>query len=60
MVKNGPEMDQKCSGPVKKTKTRLEMIQFRVNGSQKTIRQVSSSDPPYQLLDMVMITIVFS
>ena len=58
--KIGPKMIKNVHNRLKETKTRLETIQFRVNGSKKTIRQVSRSDPPYQLVDMVMIIIVFS
>ena len=59
-AKNGPKMIKNIHDRFKKSKTRLERIQFRVTGSKKTIRQVSRSDPPYQLVDMVMIIIVFS
>ena len=59
-IQNGPKMIKNVHNRLKETKTRLEMIQFRVTGSKKTIRQVSRSDPPYQLVDMVMIIIVFS
>ena len=60
MVYYGVKMIKNVHNRLKETKTRLEMIQFRVTGSKKTIRQVSRSDPPYQLVDMVMIIIVFS